>query len=205
MTRSTPASLLVRCIAVLAVVGLAVGCGDDDDSQDDATTDDATTDDATTDDGADDKGAEGDDGDGGSDTSELCEVYQQVNDFDAEVEAAVNQVMAPLMALDPESPEAEQEAEALIDELKQVVAEIDLDAVTENYDRLAELVPDDLSDDAIALRDGTIEIVELFGSLEYEDLEEFSSVFNTPGIMAAAEATTNLNEHSEEECDISIT
>jgi hypothetical protein len=202
MTRSTTRSRLVRSLAVLAVVGLAVGCGDDDGAPQ-ATTGEAATDGGNDTDGGDD--TDGDDDGEEAATSELCEVFQQVQDFDNEVEAEVNQVIAPLLSIDPESPEAEQQAEALIDDLKRVVDDIDIDAVTANYDRLAELVPDELRDDAIALRDGTIEIIEIFGSLESQDLGELGAVFDTPGVAAAAEATVNLNELSEEECDITIT
>jgi hypothetical protein len=189
---------LLASLLLLATLG---ACGDDDsggDGGDTATTagvDAGTGDGDSDDDGTDDSAA-------GSD--EMCSLFERVSEIDAETNAKVGRVVTSILSLDPETDDMEAEQRRLIEELQAIVAEIDAEEISDLYTRLAEVVPEDLRDDAIALRDGTLEILEILAGLEVEDLDDFQSQFNTPGAMAAGEAALALGELSQSECGVSI-
>ena len=199
-------SLLARAVAPVAVVAvITAGCAEEAAGPVSFTaptqelpTDQPATEAPTATDGGD------ADGDPAGSQEELCALFREVEDLDETMRREVNQVMAPLFTLDPGSDDLDAEAERILGELQAVVRSLDVERIREIYTRLAELVPEELRQDAIALRDGTLALIDILLELDAGDLDDFDAQLATPEVLAAGVATLALDELSRAECDIAI-
>ena len=135
---------------------------------------------------------------------DLCDLFQEVKDLDDSMQREVNEVLAPLFTLDPATDDVEAEAEQVLTELQDRVEAIDREHLSEIYTQLAELVPKDLRDEAVALREGTLALIDVFLGLDADDLDDLDAQLATPDVLAAGVATLALDELSREECGITI-
>lgn len=174
--------MTARALALLAVLVLvpAAACSDDP-ADDDASATTATTE------------PTGD---------EICEALQAVRDFDDESQAVLEESLPPLLAAT--TPEEVDAAFSVFLEQFQPFVEENLADLLANYDALAALVPDEIGDDVVELRDFTASFAGGLADATSRDEVEALFTGDPEQATAVAEATLRIDEFSRDTCDIAI-
>ena len=174
---------------VLVVLGLWAGgaCGSDDEPEDAAAPSASTT------------SARPTVADAGPDP---CPAFERLRVLDDEVQGQINDQLGRLGSIDPRSPDASAQVDALLARLKEIVAGIDRQAIAEIYGDLEQRVPAASKEDVRALHTGTVALLDILSRLRRENLNSFESELRDPVVQRAGTATLALDRLSRQRCNI---
>lgn len=132
---------------------------------------------------------------------EICDALQAVRDFDDESQAVLEESLPPLLAATPE--EADAAFSVFLEQFQPFVEE-NLADLLANYDTLAALVPEEIGDDVVELRDFTASFAGGLADATSRDEVEALFTGDPEQTTAVAEATLRIDEFSRDTCDIVI-